>query len=113
MATIENRAKSAAYSLSKAGIIQSLLKEIKRGKDEACYTEGRKKGINFRTVEDDIKIIAEAGAADFEMAAEDLGANYSSEILTTEKKITVYGNTLKLFFRGCQKIEEKYPKIFD
>jgi len=112
MSNINERAKEATYKLLQLGIIQPLLRRIENGKKRVTYKESGKKGINFRTIETNIKIIADAGAAEFGMTAADLGADYGSEINTTGKNISIEGNTLKLFYRGCEGIEKHFPELF-
>lgn len=112
MANINERAKEAAYKLSQFGVIRPLLRRIKNGKEKVTYKQSGRKGLNFRTIETNIKIIADAGAAEFGMTAADLGADYGSEISMTGKNISIQGNTLKLFYKGCEGIEKHFPEFF-
>jgi len=111
MTNIFERAKKAAHSLSRAHIIQPILRDIRRGKEEVTYN-GRR-GVNFRTLKENIEIIAEAGAAYHGFPADVLGADYGSDIEMTGKRIKISGGTLKLFYKACEKLENDIPNLFD
>jgi hypothetical protein len=111
MTNIFERAKKSVHNLSKAHIIQPILRDIEKGKEQVTYN-GRR-GVNFRKLKENIEIIAEAGASYHGLSADVLGADYGSDIIITGKNMKISGGTLKLLYKACKKLEKDMPNLFD